>query len=266
MSVRPAEHQPHSDAPRKKVTIRELQALRAARTPITMLTAYDYPTGRACDALGIDITLVGDSLAQVCLGHPPPPTSPSTSSSTTPAPPPAAPAPPPRRRHALRHLRPRPPPRLRPRRGPHPRGRRRPRPTVGAIVGAGIPVVAHGRDAAGALQVLRDALALEAAGAFAVVVEAVPHELGKYHRDRGGPRTHGQVLVWDDVMGTWDGPQPRFARRFADVRGEVERGVRAYAGAVRDGSFPTTQESYKMPAAEWGRFQELAEQFMEELA
>ena len=54
---------------RKKVTIQHLQQLRKAGTPITMLTAYDFPTARACEAHGVDITLVGDSLAQVCLGY-----------------------------------------------------------------------------------------------------------------------------------------------------------------------------------------------------
>ncbi|TFY54673.1 hypothetical protein EVJ58_g8720 [Rhodofomes roseus] len=66
MSVRPEERAPET---RKKVTIQHLLNMKRKHTPITMLTAYDFPTGRACEAHGVDMTLVGDSLAQVCLGY-----------------------------------------------------------------------------------------------------------------------------------------------------------------------------------------------------
>ncbi|KAJ3509628.1 hypothetical protein NLJ89_g5118 [Agrocybe chaxingu] len=72
MSVRPPSRDLATPLtpPRKKVTLQTLQALRESKTPITMLTAYDYPTAQACSSSSLtDITLVGDSLAQVCLGY-----------------------------------------------------------------------------------------------------------------------------------------------------------------------------------------------------
>lgn len=278
------------------MTIQHLQALRASRTPIAMLTAYDYPTGRACEAHGVDITLVGDSLAQVCLGYD------STTRLTL--------------DEMLHHLR------------AVARGSRTPLlvadmpfgtyhasaedavrnavrmmreggaegvklegglelvETVRKLTSVGIPVMAHvgllpqrhvmlsgyrlqGRDAESALGVLKSALALEEAGAFAVLLEAVPHALGTYISQQlrhaptigigAGPGTDGQVLVWDDVMSTWHGHQAKFVRRFADVRSEVERGVRGYMEAVRERSFPAPAESYEIPKAQWERFVQLAE-------
>ncbi|KAM5545135.1 hypothetical protein V8D89_001246 [Ganoderma adspersum] len=300
MSARPEKRQaddPNGTVPpRKKVTIAHLQALRAARTPITMLTAYDYPTARACEAHGIDITLVGDSLAQVCLGYD------STTRLTL--------------DELLHHTR------------AVARGSKAPLlvadmpfgtyltgpedalrsavrvvreggaeavkmegglelvETVRKLTSVGIPVMAHiglqpqrhvalsgyraqGRDAESALHVLRSALALEEAGAFAAVVEAVPHALGTYISQRltrmvtigigAGAGTDGQVLVWDDMLGTWHGHQAKFVRRFAQVDQEVERGVRAYSDAVRERSFPGPQESYEVPKAQWEKFERLAE-------
>ncbi|KAI0705292.1 ketopantoate hydroxymethyltransferase-domain-containing protein [Cerioporus squamosus] len=297
MSARPEERQVVGTAPaRKKVTIQHLHALRASRTPITMLTAYDFPTGRACETHGVDITLVGDSLAQVCLGYD------STTRLTL--------------DEMLHHVR-------AVARGSHapllvadmPFGtylasaedavRNAVRivreggadavklegglelvDTVRRLTSVGIPVMAHvgllpqrhvalsgyrlqGRDAESALGVLESALALEEAGAFAVVLEAIPHLLGTYITQRlrhaptigigAGPGTDGQVLVWDDLMGTWHGHQAKFVRRFADVKSQVEHGIRAYSEAVRERSFPASAESYEMPKAQWERFQQLAE-------
>ncbi|KAI0365921.1 hypothetical protein BV20DRAFT_1038647 [Pilatotrama ljubarskyi] len=303
MSVRP--EQPHfvpgSAPPRKKVTIQHLHALRAARTPITMLTAYDFPTARACEAHGVDITFVGDSLAQVCLGYD------STTrltldemlhhvravarGSRTPflvadmpfgtyhaSPEDAV-------RNAVRLVR---------EGGAEAvklEGGRELAETVRRLTRVGIPVMAHigllpqrhvmlsgyraqARDAEGALEVLRDALALEEAGAFAMVLEAIPHTLGAYISRRlaraatigigAGAGTDGQVLVWDDMVGTWNGHQAKFVRRFADVRGEVERGVKGYVQAVKDRSFPALEESYGMPKAEWERFEQTAGPLREE--
>ncbi|KAI0753522.1 ketopantoate hydroxymethyltransferase-domain-containing protein [Daedaleopsis nitida] len=297
-SARPEERQGNAGtgAPRKKVTIQHLHSLRASRTPITMLTAYDYPTARACEAHGVDITLVGDSLAQVCLGYD------STTRLTL--------------DEMLHHLR------------AVARGSRTPLlvadmpfgtyyagaedavrnavrmmreggaegvklegglelvDTVRRLTSVGIPVMAHvgllpqrhvmlsgyrmqGRDADAALGVLRNALALEEAGAFAVVLEAIPHALGTYISQSlkhaatigigAGAGTDGQVLVWDDVMGTWHGHQAKFVRRFADVGAEVGKGVRGYIDAVRERSFPAAAESYEMPKAQWERFVQMAE-------
>ncbi|KAI0764320.1 ketopantoate hydroxymethyltransferase [Trametes elegans] len=260
-----------------------------------MLTAYDYPTARACEAHGVDITLVGDSLAQVCLGYK------ETTRLTL--------------DEMLHHVR-------AVARGSHtpfliadmPYGTYQASAedavrnairlvkeggaeavklegglelvdTVRRLTAAGVPAMAHvgltpqrhvmlsgykaqGRDAESALRTLRTALALEEAGAVAVLLEAVPHTLGAYISARlrraptigigAGAGTDGQVLVWDDMMGTWNGHQARFVRRFADVGAEVERGVKAYMEAVRDRSFPALSESYRMPKDEWERFEQLA--------
>ena len=97
-------------------------------------------------------------------------------------------------------------------------------------------------------------MALEEAGAFAVVLEAIPHRLGAYITSRlkraptigigAGAQTSGQVLVWDDMLGTWSGHKAKFVRRFGDVRSEIERGVKGYTEEVRARSFPGEAEIY----------------------
>jgi 3-methyl-2-oxobutanoate hydroxymethyltransferase len=286
MSVRPQESAMKET--RKKVTINYLQHQRDTGTPITMLTAYDYPTGLACSAHGIDITLVGDSLAQVCLGYA------STTQLTldemvhhsravsrgnsTPFLVADMPfgtyhvSPEDALRNAVRLVR---------------DGRaeavkmeggREIADTVRRLTRMGIPVMGHvgllpqrhsalsgyrvqGRDASAAREVLHSALLLQDAGAFSIVLEAIPHQLGSYITSKlsiptigigAGPGTSGQVLVWDDVMGTWSGHKAKFVRRFADIKSERERGVTAYADAVRAGTFPRVQEeSYAMDKGEW---------------
>lgn len=279
---------------RKKVTIQHLHDMKRERTPIAMLTAYDFPTGRACEAHGVDITLVGDSLAQVCLGYD------ATTRLTL--------------DEMVHHCR------------AVARGSKSPLlvadmpfgtyhactedavrnavrlmreggveavkieggmevvDTVKRLTTVGIPVIGHvgllpqrqamlsgyrvqGRSAESARSLMESALALEAAGAFAVVLEAVPHAVGTHITRRlrhaatigigAGWETDGQVLVWDDLIGTWGGHKAKFVRRFGDVRGEVERGVKAYVQAVRDRSFPAASESYEMPAEEAKRFHQL---------
>jgi 3-methyl-2-oxobutanoate hydroxymethyltransferase len=253
-----------------------------------MLTAYDYPTGLACSNHGIDITLVGDSLAQVCLGYP------STTQLTldemvhharavargTTSPFLVADMPfgsyQVSSEDALRNA-------VRLVRDAHVEavkmeGGRELVDTVRRLTRMGIPVMAHvgllpqrhsalsgyrvqGRDADAAREVLHSALMLQDAGAFSIVLEAIPHQLGSYITSKlsiptigigAGPGTSGQVLVWDDVMGTWSGHKAKFVRRFADIKAERERGVNAYSEAVRDGSFPRIQEeSYNMDKAEY---------------
>ena len=241
MSVRPPTKIPSSSssssstAPRKKVTIEALHELRQSKTPITVLTAYDYPSALACSSSHlIDITLVGDSLAQVCLGYA------STTQLTL--------------SEMLHHTR------AVARGTTHPflvadmpfgsyhasvddavsnavklvregraeavklEGGQEIASIVRRLTDVGIPVMAHvgllpqrhsalsgykvqGRSAEGAKKVVTDALALEEAGAFAVVVEAVPRELGKYVTDclkiptigiGAGPWTSGQVCPESD--------------------------------------------------------------------
>jgi 3-methyl-2-oxobutanoate hydroxymethyltransferase len=259
-----------------------------------MLTAYDFPTGRACESYGIDITLVGDSLAQVCLGYD------STTrltmddmvhhsravarGSTSPllvADMPfgsfhtnvedAV-------RNAVRlvregHVE-----------GVKLEGGEEIVEIVRKLTSIGIPVMAHvgllpqrhtsmsgyrvqGKTAVDARGILRSAVAMQSAGAFSIVLEAIPHVLGSYITSKlsiptigigAGPGTSGQVLVWDDVMSTWSGHQAKFVRRFADVRSEVEKGVMGYIGAVRCGTFPDSkQEGYEMDKAEWDLFLKL---------
>ncbi|KAI0028822.1 ketopantoate hydroxymethyltransferase [Vararia minispora EC-137] len=278
-------------APRKKVTIRHLQQLRDMGTPITMLTAYDYPTARALDSHGVDIALVGDSLAQVCLGLP------STTLLTL--------------DEMLHHCR------AVARGCTYPflvadmpfgsyhtsveaaaanairmvqegrveavklEGGAEITEIVSRLTTIGVPVMGHvgllpqrhvslsgyrvqGQKAAGALGVLRAAQSLQSAGAFALVLEAVPHRLAEYITARlaiptigigAGPRTSGQVLVWDDAMSRWHGRKAKFVRRFADVGGTEAAGVNEYVAAVRDGSFPDpVEEGYSISEEEWERF------------
>jgi 3-methyl-2-oxobutanoate hydroxymethyltransferase len=267
--------------------------MRRTGTPITMLTAYDFPTARALDTHGVDIALVGDSLAQVCLGLP------STTRLTL--------------DEMLHHTR------AVARGATHPflvadmpfgsyhassedavrsavrmvqdghveavklEGGPEIAETVRRISQVGVPVMAHvglmpqrhsalsgyrvqGRDAAGARIVLDGALALQDAGAFAVVLEAIPHRLAEFITARldiptigigAGPGTSGQVLVWDDVMTRWHGKKAKFVRRFADVGHEEGRGVQNYVSAVREGNFPNVEtEGYEMAGGEWETFLE----------
>lgn len=139
----------------------------------------------------------------------------------------------------------------------------------------------QGRTADSATRILRDALALEAAGAFSIVLEGVPRELGQYITEKlriptigigAGPWTDGQVkspqryteisliistqvLVWDDAVGTWSGHKAKFARPFADIRSVRELAVEKYSQAVRDRSFPHEEtESYTIDELEWQKF------------
>ncbi|KAH7883250.1 ketopantoate hydroxymethyltransferase [Phlebopus sp. FC_14] len=290
MSVRPAKASVSSSAP-KKTTIARLAELRASKIPITVLTAYDFPTARACSTHPVDITLVGDSLAQVCLGYS------STTRLTL--------------DEMLHHCR------------AVARGTTTPFlvgdmpfgtyassvrdatlaavrmvqegrvegvkleggeeivPHVKALTQMGIPVMAHigllpqrhtalsgyrvqGRTADSARALLRAALALEDAGAFSMVLEAMPSPLGAFITEQvnvptigigAGPGTNGQVLVWDDMMGTWGGHKAKFVRHFGDVRREVAKGIEGYVEAVRNGSFPDPdREGYAIDHAEWEKF------------
>lgn len=277
-----------------------------------MLTAYDYPTSLACSSSPlIDIILVGDSLAQVCLGYP------STTQLTL--------------DEMIHHSR----AVSRGRGSAHPlivadmpfgtyhsspestisnavrlvregqvegvkiEGGKEIAGMVNRLTSIGIPVMAHvgllpqrvialsgyrvqGRTAEAAKTLLSDAMAMQEAGAFAIVLEAVPKELGKYITEKlsvptigigAGPWTSGQVrsslcdahhdealtrwqvLVIDDALGTYAGHKPKFARRFAELKPLRDGGVHKYAEAVRSGSFPDAQaESYGMEEEEWERF------------
>ena len=117
----------------------------------------------------------------------------------------------------------------------------------------------QGKDAAGARRLVADALALEAAGAFAVVLELVPAPLAKAVTERlsiptigigAGPDCDGQVQVWHDVLGLFDGKPPRHAKRFAEIGEAVAKALSDYAAEVRDGRFPDAAHGSTMPETE----------------
>ena len=150
-----------------------------------------------------------------------------------------------------------------------------------AIVDAGIPVVGHvgltpqtatalggyraqGRTAERALNVARDAIALERAGCFALVIEAIPAAVTQSLMARleipvigigAGPATDGQVLVFHDLLGIYDGHAPRFAKRFGELRELMIAGVATYASEVRTGAFPGPEHTYSIDEDELHTFE-----------
>jgi len=153
---------------------------------------------------------------------------------------------------------------------------------VNAIIASGVPVVGHvgllpqaartqsdlrarGRTADGAAVVLHDALALEAAGCSALVIEAVPAVVATAIAKRvsipvigigAGSGVDGQVLVFHDLLGLSDGHIPKFVRQYANTAEVISRAVRHYATDVRTRVFPSVAEEYGMPAAERQLFEE----------
>ena len=149
-----------------------------------------------------------------------------------------------------------------------------------AIVGAGIPVMGHvgltpqtatvlggfkaqGRTAERATQLIEDAKALEAAGCFAIVLEAVPPPVAAAATRAltvptigigAGPDTDGQVLVWHDMLGYYEGRAPRFVKRYADLGEVITDALAQFADDVRTGSFPEEQHTYAMPEEELKAF------------
>jgi 3-methyl-2-oxobutanoate hydroxymethyltransferase len=142
-------------------------------------------------------------------------------------------------------------------------------PQVEALVAAGIPVMAHlgltpqsvhafggyrvqGRGEAGQI-LMRDAKAMQAAGAFAVVLEVVPHELADAVTRSlaiptigigAGAGTDAQVLVWQDLAGLTPGRPPKFVKQYADLRSVLGDAVRTWAGEVVDGTYPDADHQY----------------------
>jgi 3-methyl-2-oxobutanoate hydroxymethyltransferase len=120
----------------------------------------------------------------------------------------------------------------------------------------------QGKTASAAEQLLRDARAVEAAGAFAIVLEAIPRELAAEITKAvriptigigAGPECDGQVLVLHDMLGLTFQTAPKFARRYANVGEIISNAVREYCADVRSGGFPTDAESYHAPATVKGR-------------
>jgi 3-methyl-2-oxobutanoate hydroxymethyltransferase len=152
---------------------------------------------------------------------------------------------------------------------------------VQAIVGAGIPVMGHvgltpqsatmlggfktqGKTAEAALRLVDDARALEAAGCFAVVLEAVPAPVAAVITETlsvptigigAGVECDGQVLVYHDLLGLSEGHLPRFVKRYANLSREIRDALEHYAADVRSGAFPEEQHTYEMPAEELEAFE-----------
>jgi len=276
-----------------KITVPSLLHRKSLRvedaTKITCLTAYDYPTARLLDEAGVEVLLVGDSLGMVVLGHET--TLPVTVEEMlhhtravrqgT------------RRalvvadmpygsyhgeiheslRNAMRFVK---------EAGAEAvkiEGGERRLELISRLTEAEIPVMGHvgltpqsvnalggyrvqGKTPATADQLLRDARAVEAAGAFAIVLEAMPRELAaEITRSLriptigigAGPDCDGQVLVLHDLLGLTFQDAPKFARRYANVGETISRAVRQYCDDVQNGAFPTDAESYHAPVAVKGR-------------
>jgi 3-methyl-2-oxobutanoate hydroxymethyltransferase len=150
-----------------------------------------------------------------------------------------------------------------------------------AIVDSGIPVMGHvgltpqtatalggyraqGRTAQRALQVATDAVALKDAGCFSIVFEAIPAAVSELVTARidvpvigigAGPATDGQVLVFHDLLGIYDGHAPRFAKRFGELKALMVAGVAAYAAEVRSGAFPAPEHCYSIDEEELSEFE-----------
>ena len=271
---------------RRPVTVPEVRSrkLRDDRRAeaLIMVTAYDYPSAEAADRAGVDIILVGDSLANVVLGYE------TTNSATLDD----------MVRHTAAAARARPRALLV---GDMPwmsfhvsredtlrnaarlireggaeavklEGGAERVEMIKAIRSAEIPVMGHigltpqsvhdtggykvaGRGAEDARRLLRDAAALEEAGVFALVLEGVPTTLAKVITDRvsvptigigAGPHTDGQVLVYHDLLGLHFGRYPKFVRKYADLAGAATAAIANWMTDVRSGDFPAPDESYHM--------------------
>lgn len=267
----------------KKTTILDVQAAKSEGRKLVMVTAYDYPFGLLADQAGVDIVLVGDSLGMVvmgldgtvevtmenmihhiqavvrgCKGPLVVGDMPFMSYNTS-------------IRDAIINA-----------------GRLMKEggcdvvkleggvdfaPTIQAIVRAGIPVQGHigltpqtasalggfkmqGRDSAAAKQIIEDARALEQAGVFSIILEAVPAPLGKLVAEAvavpvigigAGVDVDGQVLVTHDMLGLFDKFIPKFVKQYTQIRTIILDAMNAYKEDVRSGGFPGPEHSFKMP-------------------
>lgn len=272
---------------RRKMTLPRLAEMKFSAEPIVMVTAYDHPSAQVAEAAGVDIVLVGDSAAMTVLGY----------DSTVPVGMAemvmlAAAV---RRglktpllvgdmpfgsyersneqaiENAQRFIKEAGCDAVKLERGGESVDRAR------AIIRAGIPVMGHvgltpqtatalggfkaqGKTADMAARVAEDALALQAAGCFSVVFEAIPAEVTALLTPKmstsavigigAGLATDGQVLVFHDLLGIFGGHTAKFVKRYAEVRTEMIRGVSAYADEVRRGAFPAPEHTYTIEPAE----------------
>ena len=278
--------------PRGKLPLPELAELKRRGEKIVMVTAYDAPGARFAEDAGIDIILVGDTAAMVVLGHEGT-TVPVTMDEMIFLTRTVARA---AKRpivigdmpfgsyqvsdeaaveNAIRFVK---------EAGADAvklEGAGPSLPRVQAIVGAGIPVMGHvgltpqsatmlggfktqGKTAVAARQLVEDAVALEDAGCFAVVLEAVPAPVAAEVTRRlsvptigigAGRECDGQVLVYHDLLGLTEGHLPRFVKRYASLSREIRDALESYAEDVRAGTFPEEQHTYEMPAEELEEFE-----------
>lgn len=265
--------------------------------PITMLTAHDFPSAHVADQAGMDMILVGDSLAMVALGmddtsevvleemilHCRSVARGSKSAFTVGDLPMGSYEISPEqalqsairvakegRMHAVKL-----------------EGGEEMAPAISKITRAGIPVLAHvgltpqrqnalggfrvqGKSIAGALKVLRDALAVQEAGAFAVVLEAIPAEVATLVTKKlrvptigigAGNGCSGQVLVQVDMLGNYPPGRflPKFVKRYGNVWSEAARAIEAYKSEVKERSYPAPEHTYPMPKEELEEFARLVE-------
>lgn len=280
-------------AARKKVTTLTFREKKERGEPITMLTAYDYPTALAMDKAGLDSILVGDSLGMVVLGY----------ENTLPV----------TMEEMLHHAR-------AVSRGAKTalligdmpfmsyqvsvdeavrnagrflqeagmdavklEGGRERGEAVRAITSAGIPVVGHlgltpqsvhqlggfraqGKTALAAKKMMEDAMILEQAGCFSLVLEAVPGRLAGLISQRlsiptlgigAGLGCDGQVLVTHDILGLFDRFTPKFVKKYAEFHNEMQRAFAEYIEDVETKHFPTPEHTIEMADEEWEEFQKL---------
>ncbi|MEU6023658.1 3-methyl-2-oxobutanoate hydroxymethyltransferase [Micromonospora sp. NPDC047134] len=263
----------------RRVRTRDLIAAKERGEKWAMLTSYDQYTASIFDAAGIPVLLVGDSAANNVFGYET--TLPVTAEDLLPLVRAVVRAtrqtlvvgdlpfgsyeegPTQALRTAVRFMK---------EGGAHAvklEGGRRCADQIAAIVGAGIPVMAHigftpqsehnlggyrvqGRGDA-AEEVIADARAVAAAGAFAVVLEMVPGTVAKRITAEltiptvgigAGPETDAQVLVWQDMAGLRTGRAPRFVKRYADLAGTLDAATRRFAEEVRGGEFPAAEHTF----------------------
>ncbi len=275
---------------RKKITTLSLRRKKENGQPISMLTAYDYPTALALDQAEIDVILVGDSLGMVVLGY----------ANTLPV----------TMEDMLHHCK----AVARGARfallvGDMPfmsyqasvaeavrnagrflqeagmdavklEGGRERLEAIRAITSAGIPVMGHlgltpqsvhqfggfkpqGRDAAAARRIYEDALLLQEAGCFSLVLESVPAQLAEYISRKleiptigigAGPGCDGQVLVTHDLLGLFERFTPKFVKKYAALYGEILAAVEDYRQEVEKRTFPAPEHTIEMSVAVWEEF------------
>jgi 3-methyl-2-oxobutanoate hydroxymethyltransferase len=269
----------------------ELGEMKRRGDPITMITAYDAPAARLADEAGVELVLVGDSAAMVMLGHGS--TVPVTLDEmifltravTRAAQRPLVIGDLPFGSYevsdeqavtsAIRMLKEGGADCVKLEGGGRMVSRAR------AIAESSIGVMGHigltpqsatklggfraqGRTAAAALALYDEALALQDAGCFAIVLEAVPAPVAtRISRALevptigigAGAGCDGQVLVWHDLLGMYEGPAPRFVKQYGRIADEIAEALAAYVADVRSGGFPEEQHTYSIPEAELEEFE-----------